>query len=185
LGSYSEWINVLYSLTSDDFYRFFIDKVAKIRYSTVAAPEPSYNAVPPGCVFGYFRSIDRDDVIKLIMSLPDKQRASDPMPTWLRKTCASDLMAPFVCRLFNASPLSGVLLFPSSFKSTYVTPILKNDAHRANHSTETATVKIVSDILMAFDHGDIAALIALLLGGLRHCGSRHPTSQAQRVVRRG
>ena len=29
-------------------------------------------------------------------------------------------------------------------------------AYRANHSTVTATAKIVSDILMAFDHGDIA-----------------------------
>jgi len=52
----------------------------------------------------------------------DKQCASDPMPTWLLKTCASDL-APFLCQLFNASLLSG--MFPSSFKSAYVTPILK------------------------------------------------------------
>jgi len=67
-------------LTADDFRRFFIDKVTKILYSTVDAPKPSYYAVPPGCVFGYFRSIDRDDVIKLIVSLP--QCASDLMPTW-------------------------------------------------------------------------------------------------------
>jgi len=96
---------------------FFIDKVAKIRYSTVDAPEPSYNAVPPGCMFGYFRSIDRDDVVQLIMPLPDKQSASNPMPTWLLKTCASDL-APLLCRLFNASLPSGIFL--SSFKSAYV-----------------------------------------------------------------
>jgi len=89
------------SLTADDFHRFFIFKVAKIRYSTVDAPEPSYNAVPPVGMFGYFRSIERDDVIKLIMSIPDKQCASDPIPTWLLKTCASYL-APFLCRLFNA-----------------------------------------------------------------------------------
>jgi len=88
----------------------------------VDAPEPSYNAVPPGCIFGYFRSIERDDVIKLIMSLPDKQCTSDPMPTWLLKICASDL-APFLCWLFNVSLFSGV--FPSSFQSAYVTPILK------------------------------------------------------------
>jgi len=34
-------------------------------------------------------------------------------------------------------------------------------ASRANHSTETATVKIVSDILMAFDHCVVAALALL------------------------
>jgi len=110
------------SRIADDFHRFDIDKVSKIRDSTVDAPEPSHNALRPGCTFGYFRSIDRDDVIKLIMSLSDKQCASDPMPTWLLKTCASDL-APFLCGLFNASLLSGI--FPSSFKSAYVTPILK------------------------------------------------------------
>jgi len=71
------------SLTANDFYRFFIDKVAKIRYSTVDAPEPSYDAVPLGCMLGYFWSIDCDNVIKLIMSLPDEQCAPDPMPTWL------------------------------------------------------------------------------------------------------
>ena len=60
------------SLTAEDFHRFFIDKVAKIRDSTMDAPEPSYNAVPPGCTLGYFRPIDRDHVIKLIMALPDE-----------------------------------------------------------------------------------------------------------------
>jgi len=34
-------------------------------------------------------------------------------------------------------------------------------AYWANHFTETATAKIVSDILMAFDLGDIAALALL------------------------
>jgi len=115
---------------------------------------------------------------------------------------------------------------PCSFKSAYVTPILKKpglaeddlqnyrpisnlsvismlleskllsylncnnllpenqSAYQANHSTETATAKIVSDFLIAFDHDLIIAALALL-DGLRHCGSLHPTSQAKRVVRCG
>jgi len=32
------------SLNADDFHRYLIDKVTKIRYSTVDAPEPSYDA---------------------------------------------------------------------------------------------------------------------------------------------
>jgi len=126
------------------------------------------------------------------------------MPTWLLKTCASDL-APFLCRIFNVSLLSG--MFPSFFKSAYVTPILNKpdlaeydaqnyrpisnlsvfskllerlvacqllsylncsnllpenqSAYQSIHSTETATGKIVSDILITFDHGDIAALALL------------------------
>jgi hypothetical protein len=82
------------NLTADDLHRFFIDKVAMIRDSTVDASEPSYNAEPPGCTLGYFRPIDLDDVIKLIMALPDKQCVSDPMPTWLLEACVNDL-APF------------------------------------------------------------------------------------------
>jgi Reverse transcriptase (RNA-dependent DNA polymerase) len=44
------------------------------------------------------------------------------MPTWLLKICVYDL-APFLCRLFNASLLIGV--FPDTFESLYVTTILK------------------------------------------------------------
>jgi Reverse transcriptase (RNA-dependent DNA polymerase) len=43
------------------------------------------------------------------------------MPTWLLKVCACDL-APFLCRLFNASLLTGV--FMDTFKPAYVTLIL-------------------------------------------------------------
>ena len=107
--------------------------------------------------------------------------------------------------LFNVSLYEGVL--PGTFKSAFVTPILKKaglaeddaknyrpfsnlsvvskllerlvasqllyylngnkllpelqSAYRANRSTETAMAKVVSDILMALDHGDIAALASL------------------------
>jgi hypothetical protein len=54
-------------------------------------------------------------------------------------------------------------------------------AYRANRFTETAIVKVLSDILTAIDHGDIAALALLdcMLGCIRYCSSRHPASQAQ------
>jgi len=191
-------------LTADDFHRFFVDKVTRVRDSTADAPDPLNSAVPPDCTLGNFQPFECDDVIRQVMALPDKQCASDPMPTWLLKACASDL-APFLCRLFNASLLEGVL--PSTFKSAYVTPILKKtglaeddaksyrpisnlsvaskllerlvasqllcylnsnnllpelqSAYLANRSTETAMAKVVSDILMAFDRGDIAALALL------------------------
>ena len=65
------------SLTVDDSDRFFIDKVAKVRDSTEDAPTPFYNAVPPGFTSGYFRLIDRDDVIKQIVALLDRQCTSE------------------------------------------------------------------------------------------------------------
>jgi hypothetical protein len=192
------------NITADEFHRFFVDKVAKVRDSTIDAPDPSNNTDSPDCIFDCFRPVERDDVIKQIMVLPDKQCASDPMPIWLLKACAGDL-AHFLCQLFNASLRTGV--FPRTFKSAYVTPILKKtglaeddaknyrpisnlsvvskllerlvasqllcylnsngllpelqSAYRANRSTETAMAKVVSDILMSLDHGDIAALALL------------------------
>jgi len=94
-------------------------------------------------MLGYFRLIDLDDVIKLIMSLPDKQCASDPMPTWLLKTCASDLV-PFLHHLFNAG------MFPSSFKSAYVTLILKTPGlaeDDAQNYRPTASSSVISKLL--------------------------------------
>jgi len=59
-------------------------------------------------------------------------------------------------------------------------------AYWDNHSIETVTVKIVSDILMAFDYGDIATL------DLLDCSAAFDTvdhdillRKLQRVVRRG
>jgi len=62
----------------------YIDQVTKIRSTLLwmLRSRHTINAAPPGCMFGYFRSMDRGDVIKLIKSLPDKQCASDPMPAW-------------------------------------------------------------------------------------------------------
>ena len=151
-----------------------------------------------------FTPVTSDDIVTLIRSLPDKQCSSDPLPTWLLKSNAETL-APFLCQLFNWSLEHGVV--PSSFKSAYVTPLLKkadldpadaksyrpisnlsviskllerlvckqlvkylkdNDllpdlqsAYRAHHSTETAVLKVLSDILIALDTGDLAVLTLL------------------------
>ena len=63
-----------------------------------------------------------DEVLCLINSLPNKQCSLDPIPTWLLKKAAPNL-APFLVKLFNKSLSDGV--FPQSFKTSYVTPILK------------------------------------------------------------
>ena len=47
-------------------------------------------------------------------------------------------------------------------------------AYRRQHSTETALIKIQSDILQALDNGRVAALVLLDLGGVRHYRSLHP-----------
>jgi len=112
------------------------------------------------------------------------------------------VLAPF---LFNWSLEHGVV--PSTFKSAYITPLLKKadvdpadpdsyrpisnlsviskllerlvakqlvkfltdnnllpdlqSAYRTNHSTETAVLKVVADILQALDSGDLAVLVLI------------------------
>ena len=139
-------------------------------------------------------------------ALPDKQCASDPLPTWLLKKCVG-VISPFLCQLFNWSLEHGSV--PSSFKCAYITPLLKKtdisirpilsltgrprtclsftsclsdlivssqlvkylkdydllpdlqSAYRAMHSTETAVLKVLADILLALDSSDLAMLTLL------------------------
>ena len=69
------------------------------------------------------------------------------MPTWLLKACAGEL-APFLCKLFNVSLHAGVL--PGTFKSAFVTPILKKDG-LAEYDTKNygpiSNLSVVSKLL--------------------------------------
>ena len=142
--------------------------------------------------------------MKLVLSLPNKHCLSDPLPTWLLKANV-DILSPFLCQLFNRCLEHGIV--PSSFKSGYVTPLLKKadldaadvksyrpitklsvlskllerlvaqqlteyltengllpelqSAYRVHHSTETAMLKVMGDILLALDSGNLAMLSLL------------------------
>ena len=142
--------------------------------------------------------------MKLVLSLPKKQCLSDPLPTWLLKANV-DILSLFLCQLFNRCLEHGIV--SSSFKSGYVTPLLKKadldaadvksyrpitnlsvlskllerlvaqqlteyltengllpelqSTYRAHHSTETAMLKVMGDILLALDSGNLAMLSLL------------------------
>jgi hypothetical protein len=59
-------------LMADDLYHFFVDKVARVRDSTDGAPDPVCCQASHDSAYGNFRPVERDDVIKHIMALPDK-----------------------------------------------------------------------------------------------------------------
>jgi len=59
-------------------------------------------------------------VTAAIQLLPDKQYASDPIPTRLLKDCA-DVVAPFLVELYNKSLQTGSV--PASFKAAYITAV--------------------------------------------------------------
>ena len=185
-------------------HRFFEEKVAAVRTATADADPPTFTPAPVGCVFETFAAVSPADVVKYVTSLPDKQCASDPLPTWLLKKNV-DILAPFLCRLTNWSLEHGVV--PSTFKTAYITPILKKSdldsanaasyrpisnlsvlskllerfvakqlvdflkdkgllpdlqsAYKAHHSTETAILNVLADILLALDSGELAILTLL------------------------
>ena len=185
-------------------HKFFDDKIAGVRAATAGAAEPTFTAAPVGCELRLFTPVTTLDVTKAIQALPDKQCLTDPLPTWLLKTNV-DLLAAFLCQLFNWSLEHGVV--PSSMKAAYITPIVKKanmdptdpksfrpisnlsvvskllerlvcqqlvtylktnsllpdlqSAFRTHHSTETAVLKVMSDILLALDSGNLALLTLL------------------------
>jgi len=90
------------TLTGSDtstLHQCFYKKIADVRAATAEAAPPVFTAAPPGCELQLFLSFSEDDVIKLVLSLPDEQCSSDPMPTGLLKANI-DLFAPLLCRLF-------------------------------------------------------------------------------------
>jgi len=102
-----------------EFQCYFDAKVADVRTLTNNAPPPWFFSAPSGCTFVNFRSLTVDDVTAVIQLLPDKQYASDPIPTRLLK----DIVAPFLVELYNKSLQKGSV--PASFKAAYITPLLK------------------------------------------------------------
>ena len=98
-------------------HKFFDDKIAGVR-----AAESMFTAAPVGCELRLFTPVTTTDVTKAIQALPDKQCLTDPLPTWLLKTNV-DLLAAFLCHLFNWSLEHGVV--PSSVKAAYITPTVK------------------------------------------------------------
>ena len=76
-----------------------------------------------GCELRLFQPVSLADAIRVVQTLPDKQRFSDPFPTWLLKANVS-LLAPFSCQLFNWSVHHGIVPLRIQ-KSVNVTLILK------------------------------------------------------------
>jgi len=82
-----------------------------------------------------------------VRSLPNKQCSSDPQPTWLLKANA-DILWPFLCQLFNSCLEHSTV--PSSFKSGYVTLLLKKadlDAADVKSYRPITNLSVVSKLL--------------------------------------
>ena len=52
--------------------------ISHVRAVTAGTAPPVFSPAPPGCELRLFSPVTEDDVIKLVLSLPDKQCSSDP-----------------------------------------------------------------------------------------------------------
>ena len=107
------------------FATFFSDKVTNLRATihptnqSPHIPKPTRN--PP--ILSHFRPVDISEITKIVMHSPSKQCELDPIPTSLLKLCIS-VLAPTITTIVNLSLSTGT--FPSSFKQSIVSPLLKN-----------------------------------------------------------
>ena len=75
-----------------------------------------------GTATGNFERLSEDQVKKLNMKSPNKQCASDPIPTWMLKECL-DIILPFLAHIVNLSLQTGH--FADAWKEALLSPLLK------------------------------------------------------------
>ena len=111
------------------FASFFTDKISKLRLTLSSQPAnvamasphcPSPPTSPP--YFSTFRPASESEISKILLSCPNKQCDSDPIPTWLLKECSSVLI-PTITNIVNLSLSSGQ--FHPILKQSIISPILK------------------------------------------------------------
>jgi len=100
------------AITATEFHRFLDAKVDGVHATTTNAPPPSFSTVPPGCSLHAFQSLVVEDVVTAVRALPTRLLKENV-----------DVLAPFLVELHNRSLQTGSV--PTSFKSAYITPLLK------------------------------------------------------------
>ena len=69
-----------------------------------------------------FQTLSEEEVQKVISKSKTKSCSVDPIPTWLLKKCASEII-PCITTIINSSVTSGIM--PTKYKSAVITPLLK------------------------------------------------------------
>ena len=105
-----------------NFNFFFLINVESARSSIRARENPIYLAHAQEGGLCRLQDVDEDELLKAIQKLPNKQCASDLIPTWLLKKI-SGMILPFVKIMVNQSFFEGIV--PKFWKSAQITPILK------------------------------------------------------------
>ena len=108
------------------FSSFFMEKIQNIRRGLqtgqVHGVDQDVDASSVTTPLERFTRASDDEVKTLILNSPDKSCDLDPMPTWLLKLCADELL-PIITAIGNASMDSSCV--PRGFKCAQVRPLIK------------------------------------------------------------
>ncbi|MCG8430354.1 MAG: reverse transcriptase family protein, partial [Candidatus Omnitrophica bacterium] len=116
---------------ANNFSDFFMSKISKIRDKLDQQQVGEVQELPCANVpeLDCFRPTTKEEVKKLVLSLPPKSCALDPIPTSLLKRCI-DTLAPVLVTIINKSLEQGH--FPASLKYALVKPLLKKPSLDCN-----------------------------------------------------
>ncbi len=110
---------------AETFADFFTKKILDIRTELASAfpVSPSENTTNHLLTeFFEFRTMTEEEIKKILTGCPSKSCALDPIPTWLVKLCAEELL-PIITHVINLS-LSQSLM-PEEIKEALLNPLLK------------------------------------------------------------
>ena len=107
--------------TAEQYHDVIDKKTTDICAATESAETPSYSNNTTS-TWSDLESVNVEDVLKVIGSSSTKQCDSDPLPSWLLKSCATKL-GPYITMLFNTS--LSTERFSTTWKHAIVTSLLK------------------------------------------------------------
>ena len=135
---------------ADTFGSFFINKVSIIRAAfPLHAHLNTTNLNPPDtrAVLHDFVPVSEAEVRRFVLTSPCKSCDLDPIPTTLVRDCIDVLVTP-ITSIVNLSLSEGV--FPSCFKTAYVSPLLKKsnlDKENMKNYRPVSNLSFLSKIL--------------------------------------
>ena len=157
-------------ILANNFGNYFISKITKIHsfLDGHCTDQPVLPDEQTDHKFSSFNVIDEGTVQDLITKAPSKSCILDPIPTNLLKDCSFILLF-ILTRIVNISLQTGC--FPSSWKNAcsqlhehmvvYDLYPAHQSAYRKDHSTETAIIKIMNDILLSMNDQRVTLLLLL------------------------
>ena len=143
-------VNNIYSDIEADCHQYFGSNQGGLSNEDVSSTVQSMTCLS---------SLSQNDLIELIMSMPNKSCSMDAIPLWLLKECLPELI-PMLSFIVNKSLATGV--FPTSLKAAVVKPSLKKpniDADDVSNYRPISNLTTLSKIIEKCVHKQLVTYI--------------------------